>query len=586
MIVPLADDIDKAVRAKCVKYLDLYAVNISDALKTENFTRANYSIGQLLLILLVDVATEMGYVLFQPHLPLILHLICIHLDHVITNVFESSRILLINLIQSLSVSLPDLEAEARQRMDAVLAALNMNEGKRAWTYEDITPEKQTLESTTQLSSLTLELIDSFSMIHPNIVQVWGEMALKWACNCTVRHVACRSLQLVRILNPDFSQRMLSDLLLCLSANISDESNESQGFALELLETIYSMALQVERRLELFPQIFWCAVASLSSTNVYEIMKGMKIFKVYLDKIQSKSDEDTLILYFPTKWKGDFKGLLPIVVSGMYHAQTESLTIGIINSLIRLQNRQLIGDNAAMYATIVNMPRLLHGFLGKGKFTSDGFESISADEFEWCIETARYLSKCCQKSKQVSSLFQSYELKRFRSKADFLKQFVLAIRDSFPLLESNIIEILLMMLGNSSGWNVLQVLEILLVVFQDVASTAGKIRVVIEGNEWVKNLIALLESDNAAPQAALVLDMLLKGRIPSGDKNFPKIIQNTKVEKEKFSGENGQNTKFNMSGVVQTCGNGHEYISNSRSNEDFNYVLTSFVEYFQDQICVQ
>jgi hypothetical protein len=386
-------------------------------------------------------------------------------------------------------------------MDAVLAALNMKEGKRAWNYEDVTPEKQSLESTNQLSSLTLELLDVFIIVHPHLMQVWGETALKWACNCTVRHIACRSLQLVRTLKPEFSQRMVSDLLLCLAANISDESKESQGFALELLETLLSMVKQVEANIDLFPQMFWCSVAALSSSNSGEFVIGMKIFSVYLQSVQTRQQEESLMIYFPTKWKGEFKGLIPLVIHGMYKAETEELTIDVICAIMRLSNKSLVGENAVLFSTCANMPRLMDGFETDRDDHSAGF-------LRECIETAKQLEQACitYEIPQVCKLFQSYSLQRFRSKSDFLKQYIIIMRDIFPNLETTIVEFLLLMLGNTLRWNVLNVLDILLVLFQD---TPGEI-IELESNEWVNHLVGLLASD-LAPQASRVLDALLKGR---------------------------------------------------------------------------
>jgi hypothetical protein len=55
MIVPNIEQIDEAVSSKCCKYMDLYAVNLQDILKSTNRSRANYSPGQLLLILIGNV---------------------------------------------------------------------------------------------------------------------------------------------------------------------------------------------------------------------------------------------------------------------------------------------------------------------------------------------------------------------------------------------------------------------------------------------------------------------------------------------------------------------------------------------------
>lgn len=50
----------------------------------------------------------------------------------------------------------------------------------------------------------------------------------------------------------------------------------------------------------------------------------------------------------------------------------------------------------------------------------------------------------------------------------------------------------------------------------------------------------------------------------------------------MTAKNGGNAKFNMSGVVQTCGNGHGFISRPQAQTD-EAMLSYFESYFREQV---
>ncbi|KAI8911076.1 cell morphogenesis N-terminal-domain-containing protein [Gorgonomyces haynaldii] len=491
----------ESVKNKFIPPMDLYCASIDEGLKN-NAPRANFTTFQIYFILLVDVAIEVGHFAFRPHLPLVLHLICVQLDHIITFVCEQSRALLVNLVQAIRPT----EPEARQRVDAVLAALNMKEGKRPWVYEDVSPTKMTLASTQQLSSLALELLDIFQMVHPNLRQEWGEMALKWGTSCSIRHIACRSLQLYRTMMPEFSQRMLSDLLHSLALAISDDQPESQGFSIELLDSLYIMVSQLDsRRIDMFPQLFWASVAAMLSTHDWEFVQALKVLSKFLELMTNEQQEDSLLIYFPTKWRGQFAGVLPLLMRGFYSKEGEGLAIGLLNRMLFVHDRQLVGQASIMYLTCAAMPRLMQGF--EADIAKEGGSEVRIEK-KWCLDTAAALSEACAGNPVLSRLFSSYANERFRSKIDFLKQYLSIIRDNyFPEYESKFVAIFVKMLSNQVLFYRRYALQILAILFSESHLQLPFEQILDQEHLTLEILVEMLQSE-LHEETTAVIDALL------------------------------------------------------------------------------
>jgi hypothetical protein len=86
--------------------------------------RFKFNACELYTLMLVDVSIEVGLLSFRPHLPLVLHIICVNLDNMTPFMHEQCRQLLVNLIQALRP--PD--EDSRNQIGAILAILNMKEG--------------------------------------------------------------------------------------------------------------------------------------------------------------------------------------------------------------------------------------------------------------------------------------------------------------------------------------------------------------------------------------------------------------------------------------------------------------------------
>ncbi|KAH9273162.1 hypothetical protein BASA83_004451 [Batrachochytrium salamandrivorans] len=559
-MVPSSNQLTEMVFLQCPNLPGHFTANMDDSLWAMP-DRPAFSPGQLAFTLLVEVAIEIGNFALRPHLPLLLNTIFVQLDHFIFLICEQARSLLVNMMQAM---LP--RDTHRESIDATLTALNLKEGKRLWNYEDISPLKPQIDSFHQLSALALEILDLFHTVHPMLRQTWGRIALDWGTGCPVRHIACRSLQIFRTLQPIFTQHMVGDLLVRLSATLGDLTEDVQGYTLELIETLQWMVLSLsDERLIYFPQLFWASVAILHSPHEGEFEKGARL----LDSILARLDlYDSRVMSLiqtslPTRWKGDFFGLQPLILKGLCSSRTEKLSLDIINRMILLPPSLLIETSQSsrvIFSVLANLPRLLqvfneddfsthvstHGddeehpkpilFAQAGSNTGVG-ETTSAlypNPIEVCRDIAHRLSQACKANGHtgLSRLLDAYGKKRFRSTHDFLLQLASVIRESFfPKWEPKVMHFLVSLLGNTMVMYREHVLLCLRMLFPDgqpegvfrlgsgaaesasgaTSHTTGDPGSIMGEEEWIQPLLDLLETD-LAPVATKVLDEVLAGRV--------------------------------------------------------------------------
>ncbi|KNC98027.1 uncharacterized protein SPPG_06446 [Spizellomyces punctatus DAOM BR117] len=559
--------------------------------------RPAFSKGQLACVLLVDLAVEVGAAL-RPHLPLLLHIIFVQLDHFITLICEQNRLLLINLIQSI---VP--RDVAGEHIDTVHAALSLKEGKRLWPYEDITPKNHDIESEHQLGALVVDVLDLLSVVDCDLVQSWGETALAWATSCPVRHVACRSLQIFRTLMPAFSQRMLGELLQRLANTLADPTEEIQGFALENIMTLTAMIDSLDGyRLILFPQFFWAAVACIHSPHEWEYLEGVRLLEKILKKLNldDPSCRNILLINLPTKWRGQFTGLQSLLLRGLSSSVTEQSSLRLINSLVFLDDGSLVdtSNTRVLFTLLANLPRWMQTF--EADPSAEGGKAAGAT-IEECTAVAAAISEFVGKKGHagIARLMSSYAKQRFRSKEDFLRQFLSLIKDAFfPTHEVDALQFLMGLLSNSHRFYRRRVLAIIKFMLPTLDSCrpafggGGQPLLALNSldEELIAPLLTILQTDLAI-EALEVLDEALSGTIAIGESNLRLVFGGKSIYKIAREGgaqvdalpamlaspainnttetveDSGWRVKdfnatarvarYNMTGVASTCGGAHD-----------------------------
>ncbi|KAI8847120.1 cell morphogenesis C-terminal-domain-containing protein [Chytridium lagenaria] len=406
---------------------DFYTINLSQILPDMPM-RPAFGSGGLACVLLVDLTVELGSAPLLEHLALILHMIFIQLDHFITLVCEQMRLLLINIIQTI---IP--RKLGGSKIEVVLTKLDLKEGRRIWPYQDLSPSVREIESTKQLAELVADILSLCEIVEPSLSELWANVALSYAVGCPVRHSACRSLQIF--------------------STIADTTEEVQGFALEILITLNTILKPLE----------------------WEFSEGVLILKKVLSELDltSQSVRNGLLVNQPTKWRGQFMGVQPLLLRGLFSATTEKDTLDVINLLAEVDNDNLVDTSSSrvLFAVLANLVRLLQAY--QPEPLEEGAESVDLN-VEECLAVSERLSQLATRTKHMSlaRLLSSYSKQRFRAKEDFGRQAVLIIRDTFfPDLEAPTLQFLIGLLRNKLPFYRKRGLQILKLLLPAISSKA-------------------------------------------------------------------------------------------------------------------
>ncbi|OZJ05245.1 hypothetical protein BZG36_02308 [Bifiguratus adelaidae] len=471
----------------------LYVADVGKAIKKYPRRPPIFSRGQLACIFLVDLATEAGEHM-TVHLPLLLHAIFVQLDSITSLACDQMRWFLINLTYSIVVRQTS-STEALVMAEDLITYLNDKEGKRLWPYEDITIKNAEIQSANQLQELLQTVVNIFAYEEPDLRQKWGEVALQWATSCPVRHLACRSFQSFRGLEPAFNQHMLADMLSRLSNTIADKSDDIRGFALEIMVTLNSVTSSfTEPQAEQFPQMFWAAVACMYTPHESEYAQALALLSTYLSKINHGNSE-LLVTQFPPNWESEFGGLQPLLLKGLKNASCEAQAVDLLKRILQIDNPPLVDPSSGrmLFLLLGALPNLLneldHPIINMSIGT---WASAMAEVFEM------------HKMDPIARILDSYCRQRFRSQEDFLKQIVNAIRNEyFPQYSSEAIEFLLGLLNNQMGFYRAKSLRILKHIVGHLSQYSRE-QIHIEV-DVLNPLLILLQVGDYAEDALSVLD---------------------------------------------------------------------------------
>ena len=563
-----------------------------DSVLLEMPKRPAFSKGQLAAVLFVDAAIEIGNILI-PNLPILLHIITVQMDHFITLICEQSRLLLLNLIQSI---IP--KSIRTEKADSVISLLIEKEGKRMWSYEDVSGKNRNIQSAKELSSFVEDLIEIFSSVDPNLRQTWGTVAIEWGTSCRVKHVACRSFQIFRTLMPLVNQKVMGNLFDYLSCTLGDVKEENQGIAYEILITLNAMVSSMtSEEILALPQFFWASVALLHGPHEWEYLEGVTMLEKILNKISLNDPKTSNILLInqPTRWKAPFNGLQPLLLKGLNSTLTEQCSLNLINKISLLEKDVFVDrtDGRVLFSILANISRLLQALeystrnknnvANSSNLINNKIENPQAEaelkdniDVDKCLEIADSLAKLAEMKNYstIAKLMESYSKRRFRDSQDFLQKFINSIREIwFPTYELQTLKLLMGLLSNrNNGYRrmILKVLKILLPYINSRKQYSA-----FEGIEesFVAPLLSLLRTE-LSNEALEVLDEAMKftdNKVISivdkrSLKNISSITQNINKEVDESTGWSVSDPataskciKFNMAGV-SSIGQSNQEIS--------------------------
>jgi hypothetical protein len=463
-----------------------------------------FSLGQLCLILLVDLMvapTELAKV----SVPLLLHVILVLWDHYIPLVQDQAREMLVHLIHELVISqIEDSSATVptKRSIEDFIELIRRHEIEVVWAYDDFNGKKEDdndLRLPEAMGFVATEVVKIFSIAYPTIREDWGKTALKWASNCPVHHLACRSFQVFRSILSSLDQPMLADMLARLSNTIADEGSEVQTFSMEILTTLKTIIdALASTDLVQYPQLFWTTCACLDTVHEREFTESLSMLEKLMDKLDLSDPVIALRLSetFPPKWEGTYEGLQSLVYKGVRSSTCLDRSLRILEKLVVLPSNELIGDDSRfLFTLLANLPRFLRMFETTVK---DGETIAAATTLASVADRYDYPT--------IARSLNDFAALRYSKDDDFLADILPAIKLAFfPDDEFRSLVFLMSLLTNKLPWFKIKTMHLLCVLIPDI--DMRKPEIASKGPDLISPLLRLLQTE-FCPQALAVLDNVM------------------------------------------------------------------------------
>ncbi|GMH33034.1 hypothetical protein BSKO_00868 [Bryopsis sp. KO-2023] len=254
---------------------------------------------ELSVCLLAELAFEQGGK-FTEHVPLLFHISVICMDSPEPVVRLHCQELVVNLLHSLNARKTPITGSSRTRLgklSSLMNSLKAMKGQPLWPYEDVDLREGKLCSEESLRNFVLSLREHMD---PAMLDQWTQEALTWSVESRSRHLACRSLQVLRALCPDPSSELFINLLCCLRECFKSSSATARECALEIMATLKVLMDKVEpSKLVLYPQLFWVAIVILSSDYVHLYLCAAKLMHLGLSCLNMTNENILNVLLATT-----------------------------------------------------------------------------------------------------------------------------------------------------------------------------------------------------------------------------------------------------------------------------------------------
>ncbi|XP_042060292.1 protein furry homolog-like [Salvia splendens] len=330
------------------------------------------------LILLAEIAYENDED-FREHLPLLFHVTFVSMDSSEDIVLEHCQHLLVNLLYSLAgrhLELYDVEhsdGENKQQVVSLIKYVQSKRGSMMWENEDPTLVRTELPSAALLSALVQSMVDAI-FFQGDLRETWGAEALKWAMECTSRHLACRSHQIYRALRPRVTNDACVSLLRCLHRCLGNPVPSVLGFVMEILLTLQVMVENMEpEKVILYPQLFWGCVAMMHTDFIHVYCQVLELFSrvIYRLSFRDTTTENVLLSSMPrdeldtgisdgpdfqrmesrivaevspsTSKVPAFDGVQPLVLKGLMSTVSHGVSIEVLSQITVPSCDSIFGD---------------------------------------------------------------------------------------------------------------------------------------------------------------------------------------------------------------------------------------------------
>ncbi|KAM5373725.1 hypothetical protein ACJZ2D_006896 [Fusarium nematophilum] len=480
-----------------------YCADLAEALPVGT-KQAGFSLGQLSLILLVDLMVSPGH-LTQENIPLLLQVVTVLWDHYTPLVQEQAREMLVHLIHELVISQIDDQTQEvdKKPIEDLIDLVRRHDRTVVWGYEDSNGKVDDHDSKVppSMEFLTAEVVRTFELTFPGIKEQWGRLSLTWATSCPVRHLACRSFQIFRCVLTSVDQFMLGDMLARLSNTIADEDPEIQSFSMEILTTLKTLIVKLDAESLLnFPQLFWTTCACLESINEREFLEAVEMLNKFLSKLDLGLPNVRRVLAEgqPVRWEGLFDGVQPLLHKGLRSSLCWQPTLDTMDKLVQLPSDGLIGDETRLFFSLLaNFPR----FLNELEKPSLGEEAV---------RTATLLLEESDRQGLASIALALHDYVSGKHQGNSSNDFILELWGALgeyylPHLDFQMVTFLIGLLTNSLSWVKIQTMRILCVAIPEV--DMRKPELAGHGSDLISPLLRLLQTEFCM-EALEVLDNIM------------------------------------------------------------------------------
>ncbi|PBK70905.1 hypothetical protein ARMSODRAFT_1033874 [Armillaria solidipes] len=463
-----------------------------DALFADKQPRLSLGGAQFAWLFLADVALQRCWEL-RPQLPVLLHSILIHIDHRTPFVRHRAQYMLFQILRSWAPGYDELQDRppngTRAAIKKTVKDIEAEAPTKYWREDETSQECEP-----KMKWLCDRVLYILQPLCPGIREAWGTLALEWSTQCAFRHLAFRSLQTFRALMPRTSIGDLANLLGRLSLTIASPEDGVQSFASEILLTFNALAAHENFNVSLFPQMFWCACAALSTTLEKEFSNALCFVSTLLTRVDldDPSISELFLNHRPKDWIGS-SGLQPALLAGLRSSVTSTKTMKILQTMAVFKDGTLIDPTEGRVRDLytVSLPWFLHAM------SSD--KGLIDEDLSRFAENIGELAK--QEGRQsIGKIMSSFAKGHFRTRDDFLRQSVSSLREHYGATSwTQIVTLLLGLALNQERWLRIHAMQIVKVLFQQTRSPVERL-----GSEMLMPLLRLLETD-LAPQALDVLE---------------------------------------------------------------------------------
>ncbi|WWC85329.1 uncharacterized protein L201_000192 [Kwoniella dendrophila CBS 6074] len=529
-------------------------VNLDSLMNVPSSRSQTFFTGQLAFIFAGELLPHrLNDIELGKRLPSLLHAALIHADHTSPALRDQAQSVLFQALRSWICDLSNVPASDAAAIwlstENKLTSLARTSSTAFWKVDDIGSPESTFLAPPKMTNLIMKILGILLPLQPRIRQQWGELALTWATSCPIRHLACRSFQVFRILSPRVNPRMVSDILARLSSTIASPSPEIQAFNQEVLRTFAAIVQNLSMSEAFsYPQIFWCSVACLTTPFENEFTEVIELLSHVLDKtnLSDPSVVAHLGSFRPPEWVGPAPYLQSLLLVGLRSSKTAFLTFDLIRRLTSASQDELIDSTN---------DRLLHGFIAALPWMLHSLDVGEPNEelASMALDLASIADS--QDNPSFSRLLTSFAHVRFRAKDDFIRQAVSLLRDYIATHALDIVTLLLGFILNTHDWMREKSMSILKLILQ--SSPEARIPIQQYGSELLLPLLRLLSTKHSS-QALDVLDIPststsldYEDNIASKEEIFGPITEDTgwSIAKSK---ELSSLTKENIHAVFNTC----------------------------------